>query len=285
MNKTLKVVAGALLLAGMFTACNKNGGSTAVKSELDSVSMANGIFMGAQMQQSFQMSKMQGQEMDADEFLRGFKEYYADSAKLSYLAGAITAVQVGMEMQKDSLSRSIFMEYFERSLKNDPNNPNAADTTLMSQEKAYEILNAFQQKKATLEAEKQFGANRQKGKEALDKFAQEEGVERTQSGLAYKYLTKGAGKTPTAADTVMVDYAGTLIDGTEFDKGQDVKFGVTQVIPGWTEMLQLMKEGDKVKVYIPQELAYGERGQGQIEPFSTLVFEMTLKKVIPAKAQ
>jgi len=106
----------------------------------------------------------------------------------------------------------------------------------------------------------------------------------TPSGLKYVVITSGNGKTPGPADKVTVHYRGTLTNGTEFDssykRGQPATFPVDRVIPGWTEALQLMKEGDKWKLTIPPNLAYGERGAGAtIPPNSTLIFEVELIKV------
>ncbi len=111
------------------------------------------------------------------------------------------------------------------------------------------------------------------------------GVKETASGLQYQIITAGTGKTPTAADEVTVHYEGKLIGATEpFDssikRGEPATFGVGQVIAGWTEALQLMKEGDKWMLFIPSELGYGERGAGgQIPPYATLIFEVELIKV------
>ncbi len=111
-----------------------------------------------------------------------------------------------------------------------------------------------------------------------------EGVKTTASGLQYKVINTGKGKQPKAEDNVTVHYVGKLTDGTVFDssvaRGEPATFGVGQVIPGWTEALQLMKEGDKWEVFIPSELGYGERGAGaQIPPNATLIFEVELIKV------
>jgi FKBP-type peptidyl-prolyl cis-trans isomerase len=121
---------------------------------------------------------------------------------------------------------------------------------------------------------------------AGDKFlaenAKKEGVKTTASGLQYRVLKSGNGKSPKATDTVSVNYRGTLTNGEEFDssKGTPVTFPVNGVIPGWTEALQLMKEGDKWELVIPAKLAYGERGAGRaIAPNSTLVFEVELVSV------
>jgi FKBP-type peptidyl-prolyl cis-trans isomerase len=111
------------------------------------------------------------------------------------------------------------------------------------------------------------------------------GVKETASGLQYQIITSGTGKTPTATDEVTVHYEGKLIGATEpFDssikRGEPATFGVGQVIAGWTEALQLMKEGDKWMLFIPSELGYGERGAGgQIPPYATLIFEVELIKV------
>lgn len=127
-----------------------------------------------------------------------------------------------------------------------------------------------------------------KNKSAGDAFLAEnktkEGVVTTESGLQYKVITEGTGKKPKATDIVQVHYTGKLIDGTVFDSSKGdkpVEFPLNRVIPGWTEALQLMKEGAKWELYIPANLAYGPRGSGAIEPYSTLIFEVELLKVNP----
>ena len=108
------------------------------------------------------------------------------------------------------------------------------------------------------------------------------GVQATPSGLQYIHLVEGNGPSPSATSQVTVHYAGTLIDGTEFDssykRGEPITFGLNQVIPGWTEGLQLMKAGGKTRFFIPQEIAYGARPnpQGPIPPYAALVFEVEL---------
>ena len=129
-------------------------------------------------------------------------------------------------------------------------------------------------------------ANKAKSENAafLENNKKMAGVQTTASGLQYKVINQGKGKAPAATDKVTVHYVGKLIDGSVFDssiaRNEPITFDVNGVIPGWTEALLLMKEGDKWELYIPHELAYGERGAGgQIPPYSTLVFEVELIKV------
>lgn len=124
--------------------------------------------------------------------------------------------------------------------------------------------------------------NLEEGAVFLKENAQKEGIVTTETGLQYKVLTAGSGPMPTLESVVEVHYAGRLLDNTEFDssikRGEPVQFGVTQVIPGWTEALQLMSEGAKWELYIPSGLGYGAGGQGQIGPNATLIFEVELLK-------
>jgi len=123
--------------------------------------------------------------------------------------------------------------------------------------------------------------SKQAGAEFLEKNSSAEGVQTTASGLQYLVLTAGAGTVhPGASDKVKVHYHGTMIDGSVFDssvdRGQPIEFGLNQVIRGWTEGLQLMVVGEKTRLFIPSDLAYGDRGAGPIPPGSTLIFDVEL---------
>ncbi len=128
--------------------------------------------------------------------------------------------------------------------------------------------------------------NQEKGAAFLTENKAKAGVVALDSGLQYKVITEGSGAKPKAEDTVTVHYRGSLIDGTVFDssvdRGEPATFALNRVIPGWTEALQLMKKGSKWEIYIPADLAYGERGAGVIEPYATLIFEVELLDVVPA---
>ena len=166
-------------------------------------------------------------------------------------------------------------------------------TPLLNEAQIKETMSAFQkdmvQKQAL--AKKEAGTkNAEAGKQFLAANKTKEGVKTTSSGLQYKVLTEGTGASPKATDTVKVNYRGTTIDGAEFDssykRGEPATFPVNRVIKGWTEALQLMKVGAKYQLFIPANLAYGERGAGaDIGPESTLLFDVELLGIeAPASA-
>ncbi|HEY5738220.1 MAG TPA: FKBP-type peptidyl-prolyl cis-trans isomerase, partial [Gammaproteobacteria bacterium] len=149
--------------------------------------------------------------------------------------------------------------------------------TLITLEEAGNAINALMEQQFA----EQTAANRKRGEEFLKSNAENEGVQVTESGLQYEVITEGDGAKPAVTDEVTVHYRGTLIDGTEFDssysRGEPTSFKLDQVIPGWTEGVQLMNVGSKYRFVIPHDLAYGERGAGgAIGPFETLIFEVEL---------
>lgn len=185
----------------------------------------------------------------------------------TYLASNIIK-QGGDSLDLDALTQGIKDVFNDDSLKID-------------QEESMMIVQEYMQKVM----ERKTAALQQESQAFLEENKNKEGVKTTPSGLQYQVVTAGTGKSPGANDNVTVHYTGKLTDGTVFDssvdRGEPATFGVSQVIPGWTEALQLMKEGDKWTIFIPQNLAYGEQGAGggQIPPFATLIFEVELIKV------
>ena len=137
------------------------------------------------------------------------------------------------------------------------------------------ILNGFLAKKQAYKA----AVNLEKGKAFLAANAKKENVDTTASGLQYTIVAEGAAEKVAPQDTVWVNYKGTLIDGTVFDENDSTKFVANRVIKGWTEGLGLLGEGGKATLYIPADLAYGERGNRNIEPNSVLVFDVEVLKV------
>ena len=204
-------------------------------------------------------------------FILGFVSLNAQNIntemeKVSYSLGvniASSLKQQGWELDAKSLSDA-FVDVFN------------GNKLLIDEKEASSILQNYQQKIANKTLEK----NSTLGKEFLEKNAKKDGVITTSSGLQYKVLKEGDGESPKETDKVEVHYHGTLIDGTVFDssvdRGESITFPVNGVIPGWVEALQLMKTGAKYKLFIPSELAYGNRGQGKIGPNSTLIFEVEL---------
>lgn len=154
------------------------------------------------------------------------------------------------------------------------------DEAKLEIKKFFEAMEAEQQAAAAKMGE----VNEAAGKKFLEENGKRVEVNVTASGLQYEVLQEGTGKQPAASDSVTVHYTGKLIDGTVFDssveRGAPATFGVTQVIPGWVEALQLMKEGAKWRLFIPSQLAYGPNGAGNvIGPNSTLIFDVELIKV------
>ena len=158
-----------------------------------------------------------------------------------------------------------------------------AGKPLLTEDQARDIMKAFSEEMQTKKLEKQKTegeANKKAGEAFLAENKKKEGITTTASGLQYKIETKGTGKLPASTDTVSCHYRGTLIDGTEFDssykRGEPAKFPVTGVIKGWIEALQMMPVGSKWKLFIPGDLAYGDKGRPSIPPNSTLLFDIEL---------
>ncbi len=189
--------------------------------------------------------------------------------KISYALG------LGIAQQLKSMGIEDFsVEDFSQSV----SDVLADKTPAMTSREAQELLNDYFQKKQREQAEKAIA----EGKVFLEANAKKEGVTQTKSGLQYEVLSQGkGGKSPKATDTVVCHYEGRLVSGKVFDssyeRNQPAEFALNQVIPGWTEGLQLMTEGDKYRFYIPYLLGYGEQGAGpSIPPYSTLVFDVEL---------
>ncbi|MFA6147477.1 MAG: FKBP-type peptidyl-prolyl cis-trans isomerase [bacterium] len=194
--------------------------------------------------------------------------------KLSYSIG----MDIGANLKKGSVE--VDPDLLAKGLKDSY----GGGKTILTDNEARDTITEYQKAQMAKQAEnmhKMAQKNREDGEKFLAENGKKEGVKTLPSGLQYKEITPGKGKSPKATDTVTTHYKGTLIDGTEFDssykRGQPATFQVSGVIPGWTEALQLMKEGAKWQLFLPSNLAYGERGAGRdIGPNATLIFEVEL---------
>lgn len=243
------------------------------------MTVTNGLIPFLQQQQGVDTTYM------AD-FVRGFMEGVkaGDNPQMkAYIAGLQIADQVNSRMlpgitneftdSPDSIIADVFYRGFTDAVTNDTTHFRQADAEAYFQKK--------QQADKLAKEEKLYGPNREAGKKFLAENATKDGVIVTPSGLQYKVLVKGEGEVPQLTDKVQVNYEGRLIDGTVFDASarhgdKPSTFRPDQVIKGWTEALTMMPVGSKWQLYIPQELAYGDRNSGQIKPYSALIFDVEL---------
>lgn len=222
------------------------------------------------------------------DFLKGFEQQTlteADKREKARLAGIEIRQQVENQVypgaskqandSTDILNKALFIQGFRDGFTGE----NATVTMDSTQTLVKKQLEYYHK----VSMEKKYGANRIEGEEFLKANAKKDSVKVTPSGLQYKILTAGTGAIPTKEDKVKVNYEGHLINGTEFDssykRNKPVTFPVGQVIPGWTEALCMMPVGSKWMIYVPQELAYKDREQAKIPPFSCLIFTVELLEI------
>ena len=268
MKKILAFAAAGLLTIG-FVGCNsKSGGSTQA---MDSLSMAFGDLYGAGMGQ-----QLRGMDsaVNIEMALKGM-EYIAnaDTSK-NFMAGLQMGMQIsqlyqGIERQCGMpINKSLFMKHLREAI---------MKTTPMGQEDMMALQGKIEPllDKAMGQSPKAI-KNKKAGEEYMAKLKNDKSYTFTKSGIAYKVLAAGEGQNFSDSDIVKVNYVGRHLDGTEFDKSGEnpVPFNLKQVIPGFAEMIQLMKPGSKVTVVIPSDIAYGNTGNQGIEPGETLIFDI-----------
>lgn len=200
-------------------------------------------------------------------------EQSTDSQKVGYAIG----YDMGRNLKEvaDDLDLSAFNQGFKEAFE--------GKDSVITEDKMRTLVQDYMVKKQEemmKKLEEKAKQNKADGEKFLAENAKKEGVKTTESGLQYKVIREGAGESPKATDTVVVNYEGKLIDGKVFDssyeRGEPISFPLNQVIPGWTEGLQLMKPGAEYELYIPSDLAYGEAGNPEIEPNSVLIFKVEL---------
>lgn len=200
--------------------------------------------------------------------------------KLSYALG----LGIGQQLLQMGLKDNLVVADFAASI----TDILQGNDLKVSHQEGQQIVNTFfaeMEKKANAEKAEAGKAAKEQGRVFLENNGKRAEVTTTASGLQYEVLTEGTGKQPKATDTVRCHYEGRLLDGTVFDssykRNEPADFGLQQVIAGWTEGVQLMKEGSKFRFYIPFNLAYGEGGAGNlIPPYSALIFDVELIKVL-----
>lgn len=286
MKKISVIVAAAAAL--VMASCGNGTPKADMKNDVDSLSYAIGM---AQTQglQDYLVMRMGVDTTYMDEFVKGLNEGVntgSDKKKQAYYAGLQIGQQVSEQMIK-GLNMELFGEDSTQtvSLKNFMAGFVAGTLKKdgkMTMEEATKYAETTMRTVKARQMEKNFGENKKAGEEFLAAKAKEEGVKKIEgTGVLYEVLTEGNGEIPADTSVVKVRYEGSLIDGTVFDGNMDAKepmsIRCTNVIQGWTAALTHMPVGSKWKVYIPQEMAYGEREAGdKIKPFSTLVFIIDL---------
>jgi FKBP-type peptidyl-prolyl cis-trans isomerase FkpA len=287
--KNIKFILAVLLVVA-FTACNSNKAKLpTLKTELDSLNYAFGLANGNGIKNYYlakDSANADSLKIKIDMLLKGIKDgMKGDDSNYAELEGIGTNIGSALKEQSEKglmgdSTLKVDMDLIKQGLVNGLRGSNVT----MTAEEAQMYVNSTMQRLQQAKMASQYGANKTAGEKFLTENKAKAGVTTTASGLQYEVIKKGTGAMPTEAAQVKVHYHGTLIDGTVFDssvdRGEPATFGVNQVIKGWTEALQLMPVGSKYKLYIPQELAYGPAEQGNIKPYSALIFEVELIEIV-----
>ena len=289
MKKFSIVAVLAIAAASFVTSCGNSGSGTPnLKNDVDTLSYAIGMAQTQGLKQYLVQMDVDTTYMDA--FIKGLREGANagdDKKKAAYYMGIQIGQQISNRMVKGinhelygedstkTISLKNFMAGFVQGVK--------GKKGLMTVEQAGQVAQMKMMAIKSKNMEEQYGPLKKKGEEWMAANAKKAGVKTLPSGVQYKVIKEGNGAMPKHTSLVTVNYEGRLIDGTVFDssykRGQAVDLRANQVIKGWTEALVHMPAGSVWEVYIPQELAYGEREQGQIKPYSPLVFKIELIKV------
>ena len=289
MKKFTFVAAMAIAAASFVTSCgNSTSSKPNLKNDVDTLSYAMGMAQTQGLKQYLAQMEIDTTYMDA--FIKGLNEGANagdDKKKAAYYMGIQIGQQISNRMVKGinhelfgedstkTISLKNFMAGFVQGVK--------GKKGLMTVEQAGQVAQMKMMAIKAKNMEEQYGPLKKKGEEWMAANAKKAGVKTLPSGVQYKVIKEGSGAMPKDTSTVKVNYEGRLIDGTVFDssykRGEAVTLRANQVIKGWTEALVHMSAGSVWEVYIPQELAYGDREQGQIKPYSPLVFKIELISV------
>ncbi|MGN0186271.1 MAG: FKBP-type peptidyl-prolyl cis-trans isomerase [Paludibacteraceae bacterium] len=283
MKKIVFTIATLAMMVGGFTSCN-SAPKANLETDVDTLTYCYGVTTTRGLKEYLLQLGVDSTQMDA--FVRGFVKATGDLSDgdraemvgmqigqqvmqqmMPHFEGVVTAADSNAVFNKDN-----YLAGFLAGVTGDERVATVAEAALLVEEITQRQTDA---KYADWKAENE---------KWLADNAQKEGVVTTESGLQYEVLKAGNGAKPTAVSRVKVHYRGTTIDDVVFDssieRGEPAVFGVNQVIKGWTEALQLMPVGSKWRLYIPQELAYGDADQGRIKPYSTLIFDVELIEIM-----
>ena len=287
--KKMTIVAAMAIVAATLYSCGNSTPKADLKSDVDSMSYAMGLSQ-TQGLKEYMVSRMGVDTAYMADFVKGLNDGANagdDKKKAAYYAGIQIGQQISNQMVK-GINHELFGEDSTKtiSLKNFMAGFIAGTTgkkALMPMEKAMEVAQTKMQQIKAKNMEKEYGPNKVAGEKFLAANKTKPGVKTLKGGVQYKVIKEGSGAIPTDTSNVKVHYEGKTIDGKVFDssytRGEPVTLRANQVIKGWTEVLTHMPVGSVWEVYIPQELAYGEREQAQIKPFSALIVKIELVSI------
>ena len=290
MRKFTITAVAAVAAVMMYASCDNGAPKASLKSDVDTVSYAIGM---AQTQglKEYLVGRLGVDTTYMDEFIKGLNEGANagdDKKKAAYYAGIQIGQQISNQMVK-GINHELFGEDSTKtiSLKNFMAGFISGTTGkggLMTPDSAAQVAQQLMRTIKAKNMEKEFGPNKKAGEDFLKENAKKQDVKTLESGVQYKVIKEGTGALPKDTSMVKVHYEGKTLDGKVFDssykRGQPTDFRANQVIKGWTDALVHMPAGSIWEVYIPQELAYGERQQGaDIKPFSMLIFKIELLEV------
>jgi len=286
---SIAVICFAALFIVSFFSCSSQVPKADLKTTVDSISYAQGVFFASQQFDQI-FAELDLDQSNRADFIKGFNEGFKidqkDKKNATYLFGKVYGYQMGTSFfpylntqlfgndTTQTASRKNFLSGYLSTVRN--------DTALFIRREDAQMYSMMAMENIKKEVnEKQYGSIKIENQEWLEKNKGNEGVIVLPSGLQYKVITEGKGAKPAVFDQVRVAYRGTTIDGQEFDSSESAQFPVNGVIRGWTEGLQLMSVGSKYMFYIPYDLAYGEQGGGEkISPYATLIFEVELLEIV-----
>jgi FKBP-type peptidyl-prolyl cis-trans isomerase FklB len=291
MKKVVNASLLMLLWVGVLFSCTAQVPKADLKTDVDSVSYAQGVLMSSAAEQAFMQLQLDSSNKTA--YMKAFKEGFLmnekDKNARAAALGKIMGISYGTEFVKSfnqqlfgtdstqTLSRENFLSGFLGGVNSDT-------TTLMNRQEAQMYAMTAMEGIRKAAVARQYADVKKANEDWLEKNKSNEGVQVTPSGLQYKVEREGTGVKPVASDRVKVYYRGTNIKGEEFETkidGEPVEFPLGNVIKGWTEGIQLMPVGSKYILYVPASLAYGEQQRSeQIQPFSTLIFEVELLDIV-----